>query len=235
MESRVLRSLAVFLVLSVLGGVPSSARAEVRLFVDKVTVRVDDPALGQPSVLNDFYPRGHRTHNAMALVWNDRSVWVYDIRHHQWMAQEGFSPLAGLLSDELALAWERGRVAVYDSRERRWIVGESLPGGIKSPLLSRGMAALACEEGFVVYDPLLKAWQRADDFRVRDAELGDNLAVAWDERDVILYDTTVHQWVLKEAVNPQAAIVEAYKVHIYSAEKVYVYDAMTHRWSDSPR
>lgn len=235
MKSRVTGSLAILLLLLVLVAITSPAQAEVRLFVDKVTVRVNDPTLGQPSILNDFYPRGHRTHNYLALVWNDSSVWVYDIRSHQWISQQGFVPLAGLLSDELALAWELRRVAVYDSRDRRWIMSDALPGKVKSPLLSRGMAALICEEGFVVYDPILKAWQRADDFYVRDAELGDNLAVAWDEQSVVLYDTTIHQWVLKEGIRPQAAIVEAYKVHVYSAEKIYVYDAMTHRWSDSPR
>jgi hypothetical protein len=214
---------------------PQPVVAEVRLFVDRVTVRVDDPTLGQPSILNDFYPKGHRTHNNLALVWNDRSVWVYDIRVHQWMSQDGFAPLSGLLSDELALAWEPGRAAVYDSRDRRWVVSEALPGKIKGPLLSRNMAAMTCTEGFVVYDPLLKAWQTAGNFAVRQAQLGDNLAVAWDEKDAILYDTTVRQWVVKEGIVPQAAIVEPYKVSIYSAEKIYVYDAMTHRWQEGPR
>ncbi|MDD4364462.1 MAG: hypothetical protein PHF19_01855 [Synergistales bacterium] len=235
MKKEKIRFVVALLAVMVLAAVSLPAQAEVRLFVDRVTVRVDDPTLGQPSILNDFYPKGHRTHNNLALVWNETSVWVYDIRVHQWMSLDGFAPLAGMLSDELALAWEPGRVAVYDSRDRRWVTSEALPGRVKSPLLSRKMAAVTCEEGFVVYDPLLKAWQTAGDFAVQEAQLGDNLAVAWDGRDAVIYDTTVRQWVVKEGIAPQAAIVEPYAVSIYSAEKIYTYDAMTHRWGETPR
>ena len=49
----------------------TGAGAEVQLFVDKQTVRVDDPQLGEKSILNDFNPKGYRTHNYLALAWND--------------------------------------------------------------------------------------------------------------------------------------------------------------------
>ena len=214
---------------------PLAADAEVHLFVDKQTVRVNDPALPQPSILNSFNPSGYRTHNDLALVWNDHSVWVYDIRTHQWIPQEGFAPMAGLLSDELALAWERGRVAVFSAPDRSWVISGPMNSPITGQLLSRGMAAVTCENAFVVYDPILKTWQVAGDFRVKDAELGDNLAVAWDANDVVMYDTTLHQWVMKQGIRPQACIVEPYKVSVFTAEKIYVYDAMTHRWQDMPR
>ena len=68
--------------------VPSDA--EVSLFVDKNTVRVNDPALGQQSILNNFGTQGHRTHNNMALVWNSSSVWVYDIRIPPMAEPAGF-------------------------------------------------------------------------------------------------------------------------------------------------
>ncbi len=214
---------------------PLSVQAEVHLFVDKQTVRVNDPALEQPSILNSFNPKGYRTHNNLALVWNDHSVWVYDIRTHQWIPQEGFAPVAGLLSDELALAWEPGRAAVFSAPNRSWVISAPMTSRITGQLLSRGMAAITCENAFVVYDPVLKTWQVAGDFRVKDAELGDNLAVAWDANDAVIYDTTLHQWVLKQGVRPQACIVEPYKVSIFAAEKIHVYDAMTHRWQDMPR
>jgi hypothetical protein len=106
---------------------------------------------------------------------------------------------------------------------------------ITGQLLSRGMAAVTCENAFVVYDPILKAWQVAGDFMVKDAELGDNLAVAWDDSDVVIYDTTLHQWVMKEGIRPQACIVEPHKLSVFTSERIYVYDAMTHRWQDMPR
>ncbi|MDO9508448.1 MAG: hypothetical protein Q7I97_03755 [Thermovirgaceae bacterium] len=214
---------------------PQPAGAEVRLFVDKHTVRVNDPGLGQPSILNDFNPSGYRTHNYLALVWNSHSVWVYDIRTHQWMSTEGFAPMSGLLSDELALVWERGRVAVYSAPDHSWVVSAELPSPITGQLISRGMAAVTCEDAFVVYDPVLKTWQTAGDFMVGDAELGDNLAVAWDENDALIYDLTLHQWVMKEGIAPQACIVEPFKVSIYSSDRIYIYDAMSHRWQDMPR
>jgi len=213
--------------------VPSDA--EVRLVVDKNTVRVNDPALGQQSILNDFQTQGYRTHNNMALVWNSSSVWVYDIRTHQWLNLQGFSAVSGLLSDELALAWGQEKVAVFSAPDRNWVVSDAMPSPIKGQLLSRKMAAVSCEDAFVVYDPVLKTWQTAGDFEVRDAELGDNLAVAWDEKDVIIYDLTLHQWVLKKGLSPQACIVEPFKVSIYSSDRIYIYDAMSHRWQDMPR
>lgn len=213
----------------------ASSDAEVRLFIDKNTVRVNDPALGQQSILNDFQTQGHRTHNNMALVWNSDSVWVYDIRTHQWLNLQGFSAVSGLLSDELALAWGREKAAVFSAPDRNWVVSEAMPSPIKGQLLSRKMAAVSCEDAFVVYDPVLKTWQTAGDFEVRDAELGDNLAVAWDAEDAIIYDLTLHQWVLKNGISPQACIVEPFKVSIYSSDRIYIYDAMSHRWQDMPR
>lgn len=212
-----------------------SSDAEVRLFVDKNTVRVNDPALGQQSILNDFQTQGYRTHNNMALVWNSSSVWVYDIRTHQWLNLQGFSAISGLLSDELALAWGQEKVAIFSAPDRSWVVSDNMPSPIKGQLLSRKMAAVSCEDAFVVYDPVLKTWQTAGDFEVKDAELGDNFAVAWDENDAIIYDLTLHQWVLKKGLSPQACIVEPFKVSIYSSDRIYIYDAMSHRWQDMPR
>jgi hypothetical protein len=50
-----------------------------------------------------------------------------------------------------------------------------------------------------------------------------------------VYDTTVHQWVEKRDIRPQACIVEDYKVSIYTSDRIFVYDAMKHRWTDQPR
>ena len=135
----------------------------------------------------------------------------------------------------LLLPGSRNVVAVFSAPERSWVVSETMPTPIKGQLISRKMAAVICEDAFVVYDPVLKTWQTAGDFEVRDAELGDNLAVAWDENDVIIYDLTLHQWVLKKDLSPQACIVEPFKVSIYASDRIYIYDAMSHRWQDMPR
>lgn len=213
----------------------ASAGAEVRLFVDKNTVRVNDPDLGQPSILNDFNAQGYRTHNYLALVWDSTSVWVYDIRTHQWLNVQGFSAVSGLLTDDLAMAWGTDRVAVFSAPDRNWVVSETTPSPVTGQLISRKMAAVTCLDAFIVYDPVLKAWQTARDFHVKDAELGDNLAAAWDDSNVLLYDLTLHQWVVKEGIAAQACIVESYKVSIYTAEVVHVYDARSHRWQTEPR
>ena len=238
MKNNLVLSMVMAVVLGILFNMippASMSEAEVRLFVDKNTVRVQDPALGQQSILNDFHANGHRTHNNMALVWNSSSVWVYDIRTHQWLNIQNFSAVSGLLSDELALAWEGQRVAVFSAPDRSWVVSDTMPSPIKGQLLSRKMAAVSCEDAFVVYDPVLKAWQTAGDFEVKDAQLGDNLAVAWDDEDALIYDLTLHQWILKKGLSPQACIVEPFKVSIYSSDKIHIYDAMSHRWQEMSR
>lgn len=214
---------------------PLVAGAEVRLFVDKNTVRVHDPELGQPSILNNFQSNGHRTHNYMALVWDSNSVWVYDIRTHQWLNIQGFSAVSGLLSDDLAMAWERERVAVFNAQDRNWVLSDTTPSPITGQQISRKMAAVTCEDAFVVYDPVLKTWQTAGDFEVKNAQTGDNLAVAWDDDDVVIYDLTMHQWIVKQGIAPQACIIEPFKVSVYSSDRIHVYDAMSHRWQDMPR
>lgn len=224
-------AVAALLVLTV----AMSANAEVRLIVSKNMVKVNDPALGQPSILNDFQANGHRTHNNMALVWNSDSVWVYDIRTHQWLNQQNFSAVSGLLSDELALAWEPRRVTVFSAPQKTWVVSDQMTTPITGQMLSGQMAAVTCEDAFVVYDPVLKTWQKAGDFNVEDAEIGENLAVAWDANDAVIYDLTLHQWVMKQGIAPQACIVEPYKVSFYSSSTIYTYDAMSHRWSETPR
>ena len=213
----------------------TGAGAEVHLFVDKQTVRVDDPQLGEKSILNDFNPKGHRTHNHLALVWNDLEVWVYDLRTHQWMPLRDFAPVAGLLTDDFALAWEPSRAAVFDARERRWIVSTMMLDQITTPLLSRGMAAVVSTREFVVYDPVLHEWQIMGDVAPKQAALGDQLAVCWNTEDAFVYDTTMHQWMEKRGIRPQACIVEDYKLSIYTVDTIHIYDAMKHRSGQQPR
>ena len=57
---RMRRRMGGLLVLAALLGalLVTGAGAEVQLFVDKQTVRVDDPQLGEKSILNDFNPKG---------------------------------------------------------------------------------------------------------------------------------------------------------------------------------
>ena len=229
---RMRRRMGGLLVLAALLGalLVTGAGAEVQLFVDKQTVRVDDPQLGEKSILNDFNPKGYRTHNYLALAWNDRESWIYDLRTHQWMPLRDFAPVAGLLTDDYALVWEPNRAAVFDARERRWIVSTMMLDQITTPLLSRGMAAVVSTREFVVYDPVLHEWQIMGNVAPKQAALGDNLAVCWNTEDAIIYDTTMHQWLEKRGISPQACIVEDYTV-----DTIHIYDAMKHRWGQQPR
>ena len=213
----------------------ASAGGEVRLFFDASTVRVHDPALGKQSILNDFHALGHRTHNSLALVWNGDTAWVYDTRTHQWLCQGNFSTLLGSLSDDFALVWNENEAAVFDAKKQEWIRSEVMPWRITGALLSRGMAALTGDDGFVVYDPVLKQWQYANDFPVKKAQAGDVLAAAWDDNALVIYDLTLHQWVLREGLSAQACIIDKYKISVFTADKILAYDAMTHRWSEKAR
>ncbi|WP_367340618.1 hypothetical protein [Aminivibrio sp.] len=213
----------------------TAARAEVSLFIDAHTVRVHDPSLGRQSVLNDFRTKGHRTHNYLALVWSEDTAWVYDTRTHQWLTQGDFRTLLGSLSDEFALVWNDSEAAVFDAKKQEWIRSETMPWTVSGAHLSRGMAALSGDDGFVVYDPVLKQWQYANDFPVLKAQVGDVLAAAWDADNLVLYDLTVHQWVLREGIRAQACIINGHKAIIYTADKILEYDAMTHRWTEKNR
>ncbi|WP_026369046.1 hypothetical protein [Aminiphilus circumscriptus] len=230
------KTAALFLLaLAVVLGVAFCAAAEVQLFVDKQTVRVHDPALNTQSILNDFQPKGWRTHNYLALAWNDTASWIYDIRTHQWLSLTGFGAVAGVLSDNYAMVWEPKRVAIFDAKDRRWVVSDFLMDQITTPLIARGMGAAVTLKEFVVFDPVLREWKILNDVYPKQAIIGDNLGVCWNEADAFVYDTTVHQWVEKRDIRPQACIVEDYKVSIYTADRIFVYDAMKHRWTDQPR
>lgn len=226
---------ALLCALCLLFGIAGTALAEVQLFIDANTVRVQDPGLGQPSVLNDFRTKGHRTHNNLALVWSENDAWVYDIRTHQWLSQGDFQTLLGSLSDNFALIWNANEAAVFDAKNAMWIRSEQMPWEINGALLSRGLAALTGEAGFVVYDPVLKEWQYANDFAVKKAQVGDWLAAAWDDNAVAIYDLTMHQWVLREGISPQACIIDNKKITVFTANTLYTYDAMSHRWSEKAR
>ncbi len=221
-------------VLVLLVVVCSVAGAEVRLFVDKHQVKVWDPTLKSHSILPNFSPTGWRTHNYLALVWNDQSAWVYDIRTHQWIPLDGIKPINGILSDNYALVWNKNYLAVYDAAGRLWIKSPRYEN-IKTPLISRGMAAALSESEFIVYDPILRKWTSSGQIFPENASVGDNLAVAWNAEDVYIYDTTMHKWVLKQQVSPQAVIIEDYKVSVFTPEKIYYYDAMSHRWRSESR
>ncbi|NLO57494.1 MAG: hypothetical protein GX110_01975 [Synergistaceae bacterium] len=227
--------LAAAFVLLCITGLSAPAAGEVSLFIDAHTVRVHDPAIGGQSVLNDFRTQGHRTHNHLALVWSNEAAWVYDIRTSQWLSQGNFRTLLGTLSDEFALVWNQNEAAVFDAKKQEWIRSDSMPWTITGAVLSRGMAALTGDDGFVVYDPVLKQWQYANDFPVKKAQAGDVLAAAWDESSLVLYDLTLHQWILKEGVSAQACIIDGHKASVFTADKILVYDAMSHRWSEKNR
>jgi len=227
--------LAAAFVLLFITGLSAPAAGEVSLFIDAHTVRVHDPALGRQSVLNDFRTLGHRTHNHLALVWSDEAAWVYDIRTSQWLSQGNFRTLLGTLSDEFALVWNQNEAAVFDAKKQEWIRSDSMPWTITGAVLSRGMAALTGDDGFVVYDPVLKQWQYANDFPVKKAQAGDVLAAAWDDSSLVLYDLTLHQWILKEGVSAQACIIDGHKASVFTADKIFIYDAMSHRWSEKNR
>jgi len=227
--------LAAAFVLLCITGLSAPAAGEVSLFIDAHTVRVHDPAIGGQSILNDFRTQGHRTHNHLALVWSNEAAWVYDIRTSQWLSQGNFRTLLGTLSDEFALVWNQNEAAVFDAKKQEWIRSDSMPWTITGAVLSRGMAALTGDDGFVVYDPVLKQWQYANDFPVLKAQVGDVLAAAWDADNLVLYDLTVHQWVLREGIRAQACIINGHKAIIYTADKILEYDAMTHRWTEKNR
>jgi len=70
---------------------------------------------------------------------------------------------------------------------------------------------------------------------VKKAQAGDVLAAAWDESSLVLYDLTLHQWILKEGISAQACIIDGHKASVFTADKVFVYDAMSHRWSEKNR
>jgi hypothetical protein len=211
------------------------AAAEVQLFIDKFTVRVMDPTLGRMSVLNDFRPQGWKTHNNLALVWNDRDTYVYDVRTHQWLPLLGFAPQSGMLSDEAALVWAGTRAAIYDARERRWIQSPFIQGAVRGPFLSRGLVGILSELQFVVYDPVLREWRASEVFDPRDAQISDNLVACWGAQEAQVYDLTMHQWMRKVGIRVQAAIVEEYRLSLYTADSIFVWDALTHRWSEQAR
>ncbi len=227
--------LAAAFVLLCITGLSATAAGEVSLFIDAHTVRVHDPAIGGQSILNDFRTQGHRTHNHLALVWSDEAAWVYDIRTHQWLSQGNFRTLLGTLSDEFALVWNQNEAAVFDAKKQEWIRSDSMPWTITGAVLSRGMAALTGDDGFVVYDPVLKQWQYANDFPVKKAQAGMSLQPHGMTVSVVLYDLTLHQWILKEGVSAQACIIDGHKASVFTADKVLVYDAMSHRWSEKNR
>ncbi len=73
------------------------------------------------------------------------------IRHqtHQWLSQGDFRTLLGSLSDEFALVWNDSEAAVFDAKKQEWIRSETMPWTVSGAHLSRGMAALSGDNGFV--------------------------------------------------------------------------------------
>ena len=220
----------------------AAAFAEVQLFVSKNTVKVYDPELKNYSVLNDFHANGWKTHNYLALVWDANDAWAYDIRTHEWLPLNGFAAVNTGMSDNYAMVWEPTRVAIFDAKARKWIVSPEPITTVRSPLISRGMGAMLTDAEFVVFDPVLHEWKAFETERAGsgetfdwDAVLGDRLAVCWDDTKVVLYDTTLHQWQEKEIAKVQAALMDEYSVKVFTADNVYLYDAMKHRWSVKER
>ena len=134
------------------------AMGEVRLFVTKNTVKLYDPVLKDHSVLNDFAVSGWKTHNNLAVVWDDDEVLAYDIRSHQWIPLSGVSVQMALLTDEFRHSpGNKGGTAVFDSSVPS--VGRSAPlhrGEIKTALLSRKIALAMTDHEFMVYDSVLR-------------------------------------------------------------------------------
>ncbi len=212
--------------------------AEVQVFIDAHTVRVHDPVLKRQSILNDFRASGHRIHNHLALVWSEDAAWIYDVRTQQWLSQENFRTLLGVLSDEFALVWNEDEAAVFDAKNQAWTRTDYVPWRITGAALSRGMGVLTGDEGFTVYDPVLKEWRHSHLFpygTLKKAQAGDILSAAWSDDTLTLYDMTIHQWVIREDISPQACIIDQYKASIFTADKVYTYDAVSHRWSEKDR
>ncbi len=214
------------------------AMGEVRLFVTKNTVKLYDPVLNDHSVLNDFAVSGWKTHNNLAVVWDDDEVLAYDIRSHQWIPLSGVSVQMALLTDEFAIVWNKGGTAVFDSSVPQWVVAPPTQGEIKTALLSRKIALAMTDHEFMVYDSVLRNWQTAamdNAERVFDGAVGDNLAVCWDAYDVCVYDMTMHRWEIKPIAGVQAAVVLDKELRLVTADKIYTYDAMKHRWFDKVR
>jgi len=212
--------------------------AEVQVFIDAHTVRVYDPVLKRQSILNDFRTSGYRVHNHLALVWSEDAAWVYDVRTQQWLSESNFRTLLGSLSDEYALVWNENEAAIFDAKNQTWIRSDYIPWKLTGASLSRGMTILTGEEGLVVYDPVLKKWLSSQFFpygALKKAQAGDVLAAAWSDNDLVLYDMTIHDWVVKEGISPQACIIDGYKASIFTADTVYTYDAINHRWSSKSR
>lgn len=229
-------ALAIFLAGLLVGTVP--AFAEVQVFIDAYTVRVHDPVLKRQSILNNFRTSGYRVHNHLALVWSEDAAWVYDVRTQQWLSESDFRTLLGALSDEYALVWNENEAAIFDAKNQRWLRSDYIPWKLTGASLSRGMTILTGEEGLVVYDPVLGKWLFSQFFpfgALKKAQAGDVLAAAWSDSDLVLYDMTIHQWVVKEGISPQACIIDGYKASIFTADTVYTYDAFSHRWSRKSR
>lgn len=227
---------AVTLLLVIMTAMP--AFSEVRLFVTKNTVKLYDPVLKTHSVLNDFRSSGWKTHNNLAVVWNDREVLAYDIRSHQWIPLPGFAARSALLSDELAVVWQDNGVAVYDAAGPQWIVGPETVEPIKTALLSRKIAVAMTSFEFMVYDSVLRRWETASMESVEtafDGGIGDNLAVCWDANEVCVYDMTMHRWQVRSIPGIQATIVLEREARVFTADSIYTYDAMKHRWFEKVR
>lgn len=214
------------------------AFGEVQLFVTKNTVKLYDPVLNDHSVLNDFAVSGWKTHNNLAVVWNDNEVLAYDIRTHQWIPLSGVSVQMALLTDDFAVVWNKDGAAVFDASVPSWTVAPPTQGEIKTALLSRKIALAMTDNEFMVYDSVLRSWQTAtmdNTDRVFDGSVGDNLAVCWDDYDVCVYDMTMHRWEIKPIEGVQAAVVLDKELRIVTSDKIYTYDAMKHRWFEKVR
>ena len=214
------------------------AAAEVQVFIDAHTVRIHDPVLKQQSILNDFQANGYRVHNYLALVWDKSSAWVYDTRTQQWLSLDEFHTLLGALSDEYALVWNENEAAIFNAKGQRWIRSGKIPWTISGATLSRGMTLLTGTEGLVIYDTVLTKWlssRFAPYGELKKAQVGDVLAAAWSDNELVLYDMTIHKWITKEGITPQACIINGYKAIIYTTETIYTYDAVSHRWSEKSR
>lgn len=228
----------LFLGIALLAFMVSPAFGEVRLFVTKNTVKLYDPVLKDHSVLNNFSVSGWKTHNNLAVVWSDSEVLAYDIRTHQWIPLTGVSVQMALLTDNFAIVWNKDGTAVFDASVPQWIIAPPTKGDIKTALLSRKIALAMTDHEFMVYDSVLRNWQTAameNTDRTFDGAVGDNLAVCWDAYDVCVYDMTMHRWEIKPIAGVQAAVVLDRELRVVTADRIYTYDAMKHRWFDKVR
>ncbi len=71
--------------------------------------------------------------------------------------------------------------------------------------------------------------------RAEKAQAGDVLVAAWSDNDLVLYDMTIHDWVVKEGTAAAGMHIDGYKASIFTADTVYTYDAVSHRWSSKSR